>query len=619
MVHDRFHRQLPRSPRTRKSGKSLLALLLLSLTLFPAVAPANAQAVYAANQIPAGDVEIEYRLTIEDPTSHIYTVQIEIQNIEEDTVRLAMPAWSPGAYSIRNYARNVQNFEARSGRRLLEWKKIDKQTWEITKQPDQDVFVTYEVYSTGLSYSMADVSPPAVYMYVLEHKHVPVALRYDKPGSWDIHTGLARRGGAYRAPDYDVFIDAPAFIGEELKTLEFDSEGVSYRMVFSDPDVEFIEEQVVGDVRSIVEAAVDIFGSAPFDDYVFLFKVRPNAGSGGLEHLNSTRISVGENDFTSRARYERFLFVVAHEFFHLWNVKRIRPDVLGPFDYTKEAYTNQLWVSEGLTSYYGRLLLLRAGIFVPIEYITSLTAELTLLQESPGRFMMSAEEASWNTWVRSDNSENNTISYYTKGELVGMLLDIEIRARTGNEKTLDDVMRYLMAEYAAKGIGFPEGGFLEALNVVADSDFEEVYFQLVKSPTELDYDRYVEQAGLTVRSEFQPTSLYMGVQVTEGAANAAQITRVIPGSPAANAGFDSGDVIVAFNERRVTFTNFETEFRRRKLGETIDVSVLRGQELLHLELEPGETRVARWMIVDVQYPSEEQLELRRLWIGDFDQ
>ncbi len=168
MIHDRWRRQRAAYPTgRRRTSPSVVARLLLALALLAGAGSAEAQVVYAANQIPAGDVEIDYRLTIEDPTFHIYTVEIEIQDIDADTVRLAMPAWSPGAYSIRNYARNVQNFQARSGRRPLQWKKIDKQTWEVSKQPEQDLFVTYEVYSTGLAHSMADVSPPALYMYVV--------------------------------------------------------------------------------------------------------------------------------------------------------------------------------------------------------------------------------------------------------------------------------------------------------------------------------------------------------------------------------------------------------------------------------------------------------------------
>lgn len=577
----------------------------------------SAQAVYADNQIPANGVQIEYRIRIEAPNVPLYEVEINIRGIREDSVRVSMPAWAPGDYRIRDFARNVQNFEAetRSGRRSLNWQKTDKQTWEIRKQPAADVIVTYELYSERLTFEMADISGPATYMYVVGHKHVPVALRYDKPRSWDVYTGLERRGGAYRAPDYDVFIDAPAFVGE-FKVLEFTSQETPYRLVFSDPDVEFNEEQVLGDIQGIVGAGVEIFGSVPYENYTFLFKVRPTPGSAGLEHLNSTRITVGQNDFSSGARYQRFLHVIAHEFFHAWNVKRIRPVALGPFDYTREVYTRLLWVSEGLTSYYGRLLLLRSGILGAREYLNQLGQEINLFQHRPGRLVMSAEEASWNAWFTSDNRDNNTISYFTKGEIIGFLLDIEIRARTNNEKSLDDVMRYLMENYADKGIGFPEEGFLEALNSINGSDFGEFYATTIQQRSDLDYNRYAHQAGIQVRPRRQVSTLYMGVVVDEAEGNLARISRVLPDSPAEEAGFNREDLLLAFEDRRITFSNFEGEFRRRKLGETIEVTVARGQDILRLELTPGEIQLETWIISETPGPTPEQLELRRRWIGN---
>ncbi len=598
-------------------AKLMLRILLLIMLLGGRVLPASAQAIYAENQIPSAGVQIEYRLTIENPNSHTYLVEMDIRGIEEETLSVSMPAWAPGAYRIRDFARNVQNFQVRtrSGNRSLKWEKTDKLTWQVSKRSDDDIIVSYEVYSDRLTYEMADISGPATYMYVTGKKHVPVALRYDKPGGWDVYTGLTRRRGAYRAADYDIFIDAPAFVGV-FKVLEFTSEDIPYRLVFSDPDVEFIEEQVIGDIQSIVDAAVSIFGRAPYEDYTFLFKVQSGAGSGGLEHLNSTRITVGINDFATGTRYERFLFVVAHEFFHLWNVKRIRPAGLGPFDYTREVNTNSLWISEGLTSYYGRLLLARAGIYTGRGYLDSLAQEIDQHQKLPGRLLMSAEEASWETWARSDNSDNNTISYYTKGEIAGMLLDIEIRTRTNSEKSLDDVMQYLMTNYANKGIGFPEDAFLEALNVVAGTDFGEIYFQLVQSRADLDYDRYIGQAGLRVTVERQPSSLFMGVQVEEAEGNLAQIVRVIQDSPAERAGLDKNDVLVAFDDQRITFTNFQGRFRRRKLGEKLDLTVLRGERLLHIELEPGEIQVERWVINEANVPTAAQLKLRIGWIGE---
>ncbi len=589
----------------------LIALLLLSPSAL------SAQAVYAANQIPANGVQIECRISIEDPLAHLYAVEIDIRGIQADDLQLAMPAWAPGDRRIRDFARNVQNFQvrSRSGNRSLNWEKTDKQTWEILKRPDDDVIITYDVYSTGLTAEMADISGPATYMYVVGHKHVPVALRYEKPRPWDIHTGLERRGGAYRAPDYDVFIDAPAFVGE-ARVHEFTSEDVPYRLVFSDPTVEFNEEQLLTDIQDIVEATVQLFGSPPHKSYTFLFKIIPTAGSSGLEHLNSTRITVGRNDFASGLRYERFLFVVAHEFVHVWNGKRIRPSSESTFDYTREAPTRLLWLTEGLTSYYARLLLARTRILPIQAYQVQLAQEINRLQHAPGRFLMSLEEASWEAWAPSDNSDNNSISYYTKGEITGFLLDIEIRARTGSEKSLDDVMRYLMETYANQGVGVPEDGFLMALNTVVGSDFEQFYGSVIQSRTELDYTSYAAQAGFRVRADRQLPTLYMGIQFVEAEGGLARISRVIPDSPASAAGLDTGDILLAFADRRVTFSNFQGEFRRRKLGETIDLTITRGDRILVLEFTPSEIQEETWSIVDEPNATEEQMEIRNRWIGE---
>src|SRR5262249_28231643 len=227
-----------------------------------------------------------------------------------------------------------------------------------------------------------------------------------------------------------------------------------------------------------------------------------------------------------------------HEFVHLWNVKRIRPAVLGPFDYTREVQTRLLWMAEGITSYYGDLLLERAHVDSPEEYLSRMAVVIDSMEHAPGRRLMSAEEASWNTWLRSDNSDNNTISYYTKGELIGLLLDIEIRARTKNQKSLDDVMRYLLETYANKGIGLPEDGFLKAVEQVAGSDFGEFYHASVQSRQELDYNRYLKQAGLSAEVQLQPGSIYVGIEFESGEANLPRVKRVVPNSPAERARLD---------------------------------------------------------------------------------
>ena len=593
--------------------RSVAAFLGVFVSLCLGVS-SRAQAIYAENQIPARGVEIEYTVTIRNPISHLYDVGMSIKGIREPSVTVSIPAWSPGMYRIENYARNIQDFRAANSRnQALKWEQTDKQTWRITKQNTDDVEVRYQVFSMQLTDEMADVAPPAIFMYVAGQKHVGCSVKYNAPNGWKVYTGLEKRGDRYVAGDYDIFIDAPAFIGE-FKVLDFELGGARHYLVFSKRDISMSAPQVTSDIQDIAQAAMMIFGKLPYKEYFFLFKVQQQAAN-SVEHLNSTRITVGENDFVAASTYRNFLATVAHEFFHLWNVKRIRPAVLGPFDYTKEVHTRLLWMLEGITSYYGDLLLERAGIDVPTEYLSRMSVVIDSYEHSPGRRLMSAEEASWNAWLRSDNLENNTISYYSKGELIGLLLDIEIRARTKNQKSLDDVMRYLMDAYANKGIGFPEDGFLKAVEAVAGSDFHEFFEVAVESRRELDYNRYLKQAGLMADIQLQPGTIYLGISFDAADGNRPRITRVVPNSPAERSKLDVGDVLIAMNDERLTFDNFRSRLHSHTIGETIKLTVMRGERLLNLNIVPIEFQEDRWQLSEVARPTPEQLQLKDAWLG----
>jgi len=597
--------------------KRIPTLLIVFLLLR---VPASAQAIYAENQIAAQGVAIEYAVTIRNPVLHLYDVEMGIHGMRSTTVDVAMPAWEPGAYAIQNFAKNVQDFRATSNRgQALQWLQTDKQTWRITKAAADDVTLHYQVYSSRLTDELADISAPSLFMYAVGEKHIPVSVKYNTPGGWKVYTGLEKRGDRYHASDYDVFIDAPAFVGEKLKVLDFQVDNIPHRIVFSKPDIELIDMQITSDMEDIVGAAKAVFGKLPYKEYTFLVKVQPNTGSGGLEHLNSTRITVGENDFVNQTSYRKFLFVAAHEYFHLWNVKRIRPKVLGPFDYTKEVSTRLLWVSEGITSYYADLLLVRADIANPSELFDKFGTVINTLQQAPGRLLMSAEESSWNTWFRSDNSENNTISYYDKGELLGLLLDLEIRARTKNQKSLDDVMRYLMTNYADKGVGFPEDGFIDAVEKVAGSDFKE-FFQLnVQSRKELDYDRYVKHAGLQISIAKQPGTIYVGIEFERTDGGLTRVRRIVPGSPAEKARLDTGDVLIAMNNDRLTYENFRIRLHSHRIGETLKLVLMRGERMMTLELTPTEFQQQTWTLAESPQPTPDQLTLRKLWLGQKEQ
>jgi predicted metalloprotease with PDZ domain len=596
-----------------KAQRLFVAAFLGVLVPWCLCVQADAQPIYAENQIPARGVEIAYTLSIKNPTSHLYDVEMSIRGIRDTSVSVSMPAWSPGIYRIENYARNVQAFQASNTRNQpLNWEQTDKQTWRIAKQSADDVEVRYQVFSTLLSDQMADLAPPATFMYVVGQKHVPCSLKYNTPGGWKVYTGLEKKGDRYIGSDYDIFMDAPALIGE-FKVLEFETGGAHHHLVFSKRDISLSAPQVTADVQDIVEAAIAIFGKLPYKEYLFFFKVQPQAAN-SVEHLNSTRITVGENDFVTQASYRQVLATVAHEFFHLWNVKRIRPAVLGPFDYTREVHTRLLWMVEGLTSYYGDRLLLRGGIDAPSEYLSRMAAVIDSIEHTPGRRMMSVEEASWNAWLRSDNADSNTISYYTKGEVIGLLLDIEIRARTKGEKSLDDVMRYLMETYANKGVGFSEDGFLKAVETVAGSDFHEFFDAAVRGRQQLDYNRYVRQAGLMVQVQVQPASIYLGIEF-ESEGGLPRLRRIVPNSPAERARLDAGDVLIAMNDERLTLENFRSRLHSHTIGETIKLTVLRGQRLLNLSIVPAEFQEERWQLNEAAQPTPEQLRIKNAWLG----
>ncbi len=334
-----------------------------------------------------------------------------------------------------------------------------------------------------------------------------------------------------------------------------------------------------------------------------------------MEHLNATHINVGENDFVKQASYRQVLWTVAHEFFHLWNVKRIRPAALGPFDYTREVHTRLLWVSEGVTSYYSDLLLERAGIDLPVEFFGRIGGLIDLMQHTPGRKMMSAEEASWDAWLRADNADSTGISYYVKGELAGLLLDVEIRARTKNRKGLDDVMRYLMETYANKGVGFPEDGFLRAVETVAGSDFHEFFQKMVESRDEPDYNRYLKQAGLSVEVSPQPASIYLGIEFEQAESNLPRVKRVVATSPAEQATLDVGDILIAMNDERLTYGNFVSRLHSHSIGETIKLTITRGQHLMTLNIVPIEFQEQRWQLNENPQPTAQQRELKNAWLA----
>ena len=402
-----------------------------------------------STSVPAQTVEsIDYHLAWPEPHTHFYHVTMDIQRSGSGDLDVRMPAWRPGRYIIQNYSRYVIDFEAKTeGGVALPFEKTDKDTWRIAAGDNQNIRVTYRNYArvldAGESYldpTEAYLNPITVLMYVPGSEFTPSILRFDKPDDWKVATALdydAEKDG-YPVSDYHELVDSPFIISPSFKVLSFEHEGATYELVFQG-ETNYDAEKVISDVRAITRAQVDIMKVTPFNRYVILYHMVPNPFGHGVEHKNSTSIVLGPADFNSSGFYNRLLGITSHELFHIWNVERIRPEAIYHPDYSKENYTTTMWIYEGITSYYTTLTITRAGLLTPEQYLNRVGFTLQGYDRNYGRKMTSVAMTSWNSWVSSNAPPNTTYSFYTAGNVLGMLLDLEIRGRTDNRLSLDDV------------------------------------------------------------------------------------------------------------------------------------------------------------------------------------
>jgi predicted metalloprotease with PDZ domain len=557
---------------------------------------------------------IEYTLSARNPISHLYDVRIEIRGVRSTTLDVAMPAWSPGVYAIRDFAGNVQQLEALTRQnRPLRLEQLDKQTWRISKASDDDVRLRYRVYSGTLTDEMADVLPAAVFMVVAGHSRIPLTVRYETEGNWEVYTGLEKRGDRYLAPDYDTLAASPAFLGD-FKVLEFQSGDIPYRVVFSNPRTQMTEPQVEADLEDLANAAASMFGTVPFREYVFLVRVQSTTGAASVGYLNSSRLSVGENDFANRSAYAAFLSAAAQGLVKAWYGRATRPGSMSPYDYSHEAYTRLLWFNEGVAAYSADLLLLRSGILNSAEYLQKASVEVNALQHQPGRLLMSLEDASWNTWTRSGNSANSTVSYLLKGKIAGLLLDAEIRGSTSGRQSLDGVLRHFLMQGAPAHQGLADDALEPAIQTATGINVGEFFDAVVRGKGEIDYNLYLQKIGLEVSAMKGPATISYGMEFERIEANQARVRRVFADSPAETAKVDTGDILLALDSEHVTYDNVVARLHSRPLGKTVSLAILRGDRLMTLSITPGATQTETWSLGESLTTTPEQQRLREAWI-----
>jgi len=626
-----------------RTPMTLAAVVLLLITLAPLT---RAQVAGTPNQ----PMEILFTVGMSRPHTHLLEVDIEIKRSAAGPAEelLKMPVWTPGSYLVREFERHVQDFTAANAAgQALKWEKLDKNTWRITTNGARDWHATYRVYANELSVRTSELNSGHAYwnnaallMYPEGQIALPSTVRVLAPDVWKVATGLPAVAGqrnTFRAQDFDVLYDSP-FEVSNFKTISFAVKGVPHRIVI-DGEGNYDADRVKRDVQKIVETEVEIMGGElPYPDYTFILHLRSNAG-GGLEHLNSTSLGYPRFGFSDRAErstssspnatpgqpaYRSFLSLVSHEFFHLWNVKRIRPDALGPFDYNKENYTKLLWVAEGITDYYSDLALRRAGLISEQDYLSAAARSFQQLQNTPGRLVQSVEESSFDSWIKfyrqDENSINSQVSYYDKGAILGLLLDLQIRNKSNNSKSLDDVLRYLYQEFFKKGRNYTPEDFQKASEAMAGSSLDEFFSKYVRGREELDYNASLAAAGLKLDRGIRTDGAKPVERVYFGADTAQEgerliVRRVYAGSPAYDQGMNTGDQIIALDNMRVTKEQFDARMAEKKSGELINLTIFRFDDLSTLLIKLGGRTEGTYRIVPVESATDTQKKIYQSWIG----
>lgn len=576
------------------------------------------------------------------PGHHVYHMTLEVTGLSAARHTLTLPVWTPGAYEVQDFARHVFDLKVESGGQELETYHLKKNQWGFDTQHEGAVTVRYSVWAfelgvdtSHLDQSHAYFNGAQLFLLVDDYKDVPFDVTIQAPPEWHVSTGLDRVDGdpvRYRAKDYDVLIDSPAEIGTH-RVLRFEVDGKPHELAVWGHGNEDLEK-LRDDVERIVRAQCNIFGGLPYEHYTFILHLS-DRGTGGLEHLNSTTCGTQRFAFKSRKKYRWVLQLFSHEFFHLWNVKRIHPEMLGPFDYNQEVYTHLLWAMEGFTDYFATLALRSAELFSPKEYLDNLADSIKAYEKKPGRLVQSLSESSFDTWIKlykpDADSPNRTISYYLKGDLVGTCLDLEIRHRTANKYGLDEVLRRLYERYGAHGTGFPESVYQETVEEVAGSSFDEFFQQYIDGTTPVPFDHFLGYAGLTVDRKYknpdpdsdddkkkdEPSNpvAWMGIDSEVKDGHKLTVKFVYTSGPAIGQ-LNPGDHLLAINGFEVSTPE---QLKERialdsAIGDAVEVAFFRRGELMTAPVTLTAAPEDKVTVVPVETPTEEQKVLYRAWL-----
>ena len=572
---------------------------------------------------------IRYTVSFPAPNTHYVEVEGSFPTDGQSSIELMMAVWTPGSYLIREYSQHVEAISATSpARTSVRIEKTRKNRWRLETSGASTVSLRYRVYSHEMSvrtnwvddeFALLNGAPTFITLLESPSRRVH-EVRVVLPRQWSqSFSGMATRGedNTYVAPDYDTLVDSPILAGNPA-VYEFRVSGIPHYLVNFRERGAWNRSQPIQDLTRLAETTIQFWGDAPFDRFYF-FNIL-GARRNGLEHRNSTVLNSPRDSTGSRDAYVDWLSLAAHEYFHAWNVKRLRPRELGPFDYENEVYTNALWFAEGVTDYYADLLLARAGVTTRAEYLNALSSQIRALQTTPGRLEQSAEMASYDAWIKyyrpTENTPNSSISYYVKGAVIGFVLDAKLRAMTSGEHSLDELMRDLYERFSGES-GFAAADIRAAVvslvPLTGAPTMRDWLERTLTTTAELDYTEAMEWFGLTMTAPPEKARAWLGVAIRRDN-DRTIVTEVRRESPAAGANLSPGDEIKAINGDVARPDQFSDRIAKFSPGATITLLISRDEVERKVEVRLGSDPGHRWTVGVSPNAGREQSERLTAWL-----
>ncbi len=572
---------------------------------------------------PAYSPKLAYEIAMSQPQTHLFEVKLTVSNWDREVLDLKMPVWTPGSYLVREYAKQLQDFGAVTdvGEKLTAT-KIAKNHWQIQTNSSTEIQISYRMFANELTVRTNHLdathgyfNPAALCFYVPGFEDCSIDLKIIPPDpSWKITTPLPEISPqTFLARDFDTLVDSPFEIGSQ-QIYDFTVLDKPHQLVvWGDGNLDPL--MAIEDIKKIVEVEAKIFGGLPYEKYIFLLHLSP-AGGGGLEHKDCCSLLYPRFSFQAGEKHNRFMQLVAHEFFHLWNVKRIRPAALEKFDYEGENYTPSLWFSEGTTSYYDLLIPRRAGIYDEQEFLAELSKEITRFMTTPGRLVQALSESSFDAWIKlyrpDANSSNSQMSYYLKGEMVTLLLDLLIRDRTKSTKSFDDVLVAMWEQFGKDEIGFTETQLKNIIEVIANQDLTEFYDRYIHGIEELPFNDYLYPFGIELKP-VEANTPYLGI-VVKSENGREVIKSVTSNSPAQLAGVDPGDELLAIDGFKVNADKLTDRLKSYQVGQQINLTIFHIDRLMTLPITLSTPQPQQYQLQTIENPADGQHQQLKAWL-----